>query len=264
MKKFKFPDTLLCGYFDCSVFAGLTVSPERVRTLFEIEYYLSDGLTTYTDGKAYPIRRAHVLIGKPGERCNSLLPFQTKYLKFDADGPLADLLNLLPKFFPIRHTEKIESLLDTVIEASAESSPLSEIRLGAAFCSLIELLCEDAERTAIADDPTEKAIQKAKQFVREHFGEPIKLSDIAASAALSPSYFHALFTASVGVTPHDYLQACRIASAQELLCMTSLSISEIAERCGFINQQYLGTVFRQKTGVSPAKYRKAYRQKYLV
>lgn len=264
MKDFKLPNNLLCGYFDCSVFAGLTASPERTRTLFEIEYYLSDGLTTYTNGRAYPIKRSHVLIGKPGERCNSLLPFQTKFLKFDADGTLADLLTALPEYFPVRHTEEIESLLDTVIEKSEETSPLSHIQLGAAFCSLIALLCEDAARTSVIDDPNTKAIKKAQHFICEHLKEPIQLSDIAAAVSLSPSYFHALFTASVGITPHDYLRDRRIDAAREMLCMTSLSISEIAERCGFLNQQYLGTVFRKKTGTSPAKYRKAYRENYLV
>ncbi len=264
MNRIKMPSRLLCGYFDCSVFAGLSHSPERTRTLFEIEYYLSDGLTTYTDGRAYEIKQSHVLIGKPGQRCNSLLPFRTKFLKFDAEGPLAALLCALPEYFPARHPGDIESLLDKIIAQNDTVSPLSALHLGAAFFSLIELLWADAKQVSKVQDPTALSIQTAKRYIEEHSAEPIKLSDIAASVSLSPSYFHSLFTSVCGITPHDYLTECRISAARDLLCMTSLSISEIAEKSGFGNQQYLGTVFQQKMGISPGRYRKAYRQKYLV
>ena len=264
MDRLKMPSRLLCGYFDCSVFSGLSHSPERTRTLFEIEYYLSDGLTTYTDGRAYTIKKSHVLIGKPGQQCNSLLPFQTKFLKFDAEGALAEVLCGLPEYFPCQHTFEIEGLLDTIIAKTNEKNALSSVELAAAFWKLIARLSKDAASVQESRDPTLEAVESAKRYIEKYSGDGIKLSDIAASVSLSPSYFHSLFTSVCGITPHDYLTECRISAARELLCMTSLSISEIAEKSGFGNQQYLGTVFQQKMGISPGRYRKAYRQNYLV
>ena len=260
MNPLAMPDRLICGYFDCAPFAGLSVSPERVRTLYEIEYYLEDGLSTFSDGVAYPIRRAHVLIGRPTQRCNSLLPFKTKYLKCNASGEVARFLETLPPYFPVCRPQRLEELFDALIAARCGSDTM---RTAASFFSLLAFLSEEAFPSASAT-PTEFAVAQAKQYVEEHYRENIRLADIAASASLSPSYFHTLFSASVGMTPHEYLQSRRIKAATELLALTSLSMSEIAEQCGFANQQYLGTVFKAQTGTSPAQYRKEHRRDYLV
>ena len=75
------PTNLLCGYFDCATFGQLSVSPKRICTIFEIEYYLEDAGNTYSDGVAYPIRRNWVRLCVPGEERYSELPFKTKYVK---------------------------------------------------------------------------------------------------------------------------------------------------------------------------------------
>ena len=261
MKPLTLPDRLICGYFDCSTFAGLSASPERVRTLYEIEYYLENGLSTFSDGNEYPIRRAHVLIGLPAQRCNSLLPFKTKYLKCNASDELASFLASLPPYFPVCSAHRVETLFDALIAAQEEKDT---IRLAASFFSLLAALSEEAVTATRATAPAELAVAQAKQYVEEHYRDTIKLSDIASSASLSPSYFHTLFSTSVGKTPHEYLLERRIKAATELLSLTSLSMSEIAERSGFANQQYLGTVFKAHTGLSPVQYRKLHRRDYLV
>lgn len=256
------PTQIVCGYFDCSVFTGLSESPERVRTLYEIEYYLEDGLTVFSDGQAYPIKRAHVLVGLPGQRCNSLLPFKTKYVKCNAVGLLAEQLRALPPYFPVRHAYEAERLFDEVIAAQTDTR--APLELAASFFSLLSLLSADAHTSQTPTDPSALAVSQAKNYMDRHFREPIRLSDVATAVSLSPSYFHSVFSASVGMTPHEYLTDCRIRAAMDLLSLTSLTMPEIAEKCGFANQQYLGTVFKAHTGLSPAQYRKHHRRDYLV
>ncbi|MBQ9773479.1 MAG: helix-turn-helix transcriptional regulator [Clostridia bacterium] len=261
MEAILLPDQIVCGYFDCSVFSGLSTSPERTRTLFEIEYYLEDGLTTFSDGHAYPIRGGHVLIGRPGQVCNSLLPFKTKYLKCNATGALATCLSALPPYFPVHRTYEVEQLLDRVIAAHTDGNAL---KLGAALLSLLLLLTEEARAQALTIDPIHRALRDAKRFIEAHYAEPIKLSDVAAAVSLSPSYLHARFSDQYAITPHEYLLQCRIKAAKDLLCMSDRSILEIAEACGFANQQYLGTVFKQAVGLSPGKFRREHRRDYLI
>lgn len=256
------PDQILCGYFDCSTFAGLSVSPERVRTLYEIEYYLEDGRSTFSDGTEYPIRRAHVLVGLPGQRCNSLLPFKTKYIKCNASGTLAERIAALPPYFPVRSSREVEHLFDGVIASQSESC--DELTRAAAFFALLSHLSEEANAPRESTDPNTLVVTRAKKYVEEHLAEPVKLSDVAAAVSLSPSYFHTVFVSALNMTPHEYLTDCRVKAAMDLLSLTSLSMPEIAERCGFANQQYLGTVFKAHTGLSPAHYRKLHRRDYLV
>lgn len=261
MEPIVLPDQLICGYFDCSVFAGRSASPERTRTLFEIEYYLEDGRAVFSNGISYPIKRSHVLIGCPNQSCHSLLPFKTKYLKFNAVGTLAACLSELPPYFPVRRPYEAERLLDEIISCQASKQP--PLTLGAKLLAFLTLLCEDA----YAAPPVTEAnvtVARAKAFIDAHYAEPIKLTDMAAAVSLSPNYFHTLFTSTYRQTPHEYLIDCRIRAAKELLRLSSLPMSEIAEQCGFVNQQYLGTIFKRQTGVAPGQYRKHYRQNYLL
>ncbi|MBQ8310019.1 MAG: helix-turn-helix transcriptional regulator [Clostridia bacterium] len=256
-------DDLACGYFDCSIFGDSTVSPVRERTRFEIDYYLEDGRSTFSNNTEYKIRKGYVLIGRPGETCNSLLPFKTKFLKFPADGRIAELLRTAPTYFPVHRTYEAEQLLDEIIVLHTLGESTNLALCGKLMC-LIALLLEDANTLCKASTPTTKAVADAKKFIDTHYSEPIRLADIASALSLSPSYCHAIFTSTCGITPHEYLTERRISAARELLCATSLPIGEIAERCGFSNQQYLGTVFKQHLGISPGNCRKEYRQKYLL
>ena len=257
------PSEIFCGYFDGSEFGDLTVSPKRTRKIFEINLYLQDGKSTYSDGVEYKIRKGYVLLGKPGEICNSLLPFETKFLKFSADGALAEQLLSLPTYFPLRRAFEAEQLLDEII-AQHTSHEVCELTLYGKLMLLLALLEEDARANQKSTSPATESVARAKQYIDLHYAKNLSLADVAASVSLSVTYFHTIFSEVCGVTPHEYLLARRVSAARELLCATSLPISEIAERCGFANQQYFGTVFKKRLGISPGGCRKAYRQKYLL
>ncbi len=257
------PTTFLCGYFDCSIFGDLTVSPQRTRTTFEIEYYLENGKYTYSDGKAYRIQKHHLLIGRPGEKCNSELPFKTKYLKLEAEGVLAEQLSSLPTYFQALHPFEIEQRFDRLLALRMQEEDRTSLECAATLLSLLSLIVEDGRHANTAEGTGAFFAERAKGYIRTHHAEPIKLSDIAAAVNLSPSYFHSLFTSVCGVTPHAYLTECRIASARELLCATSLPIEEIARQCGFGSQQYMANVFRSRLGISPGKCRRSYRESYF-
>ena len=49
------PSAFYCGYFDCTIFGELSVSPKRTRRMYEIEYYLEkpDKLTKQLPQKEY-------------------------------------------------------------------------------------------------------------------------------------------------------------------------------------------------------------------
>jgi transcriptional regulator GlxA family with amidase domain len=64
-----------------------------------------------------------------------------------------------------------------------------------------------------------------------------------------------LFKKFIGITPGRYLQNRRLTEVCELLRDSKLSVKEIAQRCGFDSQNYLGRIFKQSLGVTPVQYR---------
>ena len=263
-KELTLPKDLLCGYFDCSTFGYLKVSPNRVSTLFEIEYFLEDGKSTYSNDTVFPIRRGWAYICTPGEVRYSDLPFKTKYVKFSAEGTLAEMLLSAPRYFRVYQSNEALALLDDIISLYSVSSPDENILLQGKLLSYIALILEESKRSKAVDSYKNKIAIKAQDFIKEHYGESIKLADIAKEVSLTPNYFHTLFSEVCKITPREYLLKQRLTAAKRLLLITEMSISEISEQCGFKTQQYLTSVFKSHFDCSPAEFRRRHQNSYFI
>ena len=256
------PQAIMCGYYDSLNFSSLKRSQQRTSTMFEIEYFLEDGKYTYAGGVAYPISRNFVLICPPGEERYSDLPFKTKYVKFSVKGRLADVLRTCPRYFHVSASMEALTLLDEII-ALHTSENENDLLLYGKLLNYISLLTENANRWASGDLYQNEIIEKAQEFMKDNYREPIKLSDIASAVNLSPNYFHTTFSKNCGKTPRQYLEDYRISMAKKLLLTTRLTLEKIAEQCGFETQQYLATVFKAKTGFSPAQFKRQHQSTYF-
>lgn len=111
-----------------------------------------------------------------------------------------------------------------------------------------------------AGDVAYRQVTEAKQYVAQHFHEPLLLSDVAKRLYLSTAYFSRLFKEKAGMTFSDYLANCRIDHARQLLATTDLSISEVASAIGYQEANSFSRLFKARTGQSPSEYRAAQRK----
>ena len=84
----------------------------------------------------------------------------------------------------------------------------------------------------------------------------LSLEDAAEHVNLSVGYLSNYFKQKMGMTFVDYLTKLRIEKAKELLMHTNEKIYKVAEQVGYQNSQYFVTIFKKKTGVTPAEYRR--------
>ena len=137
-----------------------------------------------------------------------------------------------------------------------------ELLLCAKVTELLHVILSDAANAGGSSETD--AVGTARQFIKEHFSQPLALADICAAVNLSATYFHTLFTNACGMTPHEYLTDVRVSAAKKLLWSSDIAIGEVAEQTGFANQQYFSRVFKAKTGTSPGAYRKSFRRRYFA
>lgn len=255
------PDEIKCGYFDCSFeFGTRLTSPKRVVEKIEIEFYLKDAKYTYVDGKEYKIMADSIQIAKPGQERYSCLPFRSAYVKFFADGELAQKLLHTPDFFQNNHPKEIYTKIDEMILFSENNN---EMLLYSSFLSLINLVLLDAGINKQFFSKNRESIVLAKEYIETNFDSKVSLMDIANHVHLSKIYFRNIFTEVVGISPHQYLINCRINNAKKMLWDSSIPIGIIAEKCGFGCQQYLNKVFKTETGASPTEYRREAQNGYF-
>mgnify|MGYP006268366381 CR=1 FL=1 len=100
-------------------------------------------------------------------------------------------------------------------------------------------------------------VRHAMQVIEEHYGEPLNLSDIAATAGMGKSSFSQAFKEISGTTFIAYLTQCRLSAARRLLQQPELSISEIANLVGYDDPNYFSRLFKGQHGVTPANFRRS-------
>jgi AraC family transcriptional regulator len=99
-------------------------------------------------------------------------------------------------------------------------------------------------------------LEAVRDHIHRHVTEPVTLADLAALAALSPSYLVRAFKAHVGVPPHRYLVELRLELAQDLLVRSTLSVTQIAHRVGFASASHFITRFQAACGTTPFRFRR--------
>jgi AraC family transcriptional regulator len=94
------------------------------------------------------------------------------------------------------------------------------------------------------------------EYIEQHLDQPLPLSVLATEAGLSEYHFARMFKQSLGQSPHQYLQARRLARADTLLTASALSITEIALACGFSSTSHFSNCYRTARGQTPSALRR--------
>ncbi|WP_026342102.1 response regulator transcription factor [Paenibacillus fonticola] len=100
-------------------------------------------------------------------------------------------------------------------------------------------------------------IAEVKEYVSQHYSDPITLAELASRFFISPYYLSQLFKQKTGDTYINFLGQVRIGKAKELLERTDLKVYEICERVGYLDTQHFARLFEKLTGQRPSEYRKS-------
>lgn len=104
-----------------------------------------------------------------------------------------------------------------------------------------------------------RTISRLAAFVEAGLTGRIRLNDLAHVAGLSPFHFARCFRATMGLAPHQYVQARRIELAKRLIMTTDQSVVEVAWSVGFENISHFRRQFAAQVGVLPGVLRRATR-----
>lgn len=101
-----------------------------------------------------------------------------------------------------------------------------------------------------------KFIEKALNYIHEHFNEAISLADVASQVYRSPEYFSRLFKEVTGENFSIYLINYRLNQARSLLTNTDLKITDISFRVGYQNPSYFSRLYKKYMGITPEDERR--------
>ena len=99
-----------------------------------------------------------------------------------------------------------------------------------------------------------------RQYLEEHYLEPVTVEEVARAVGLHPTYCGALFRRETGRTILQTVNLLRINRATAMLEYGASGMTETAMACGFSDLFYFSRVFKQITGLSPSKFAAEHRQ----
>jgi len=98
-------------------------------------------------------------------------------------------------------------------------------------------------------------VQHAREFIEKNYYRDISVSDIAASAHLSPSHLTRSFSEAFSSTPYQYVIEIRLAKARQLLGDSLFSIEEIIQQIGFYSASSFIRLYKKRFGETPGSTR---------
>lgn len=103
-------------------------------------------------------------------------------------------------------------------------------------------------------------IKTALYHIQNCYSQNITVQEAANLCGFSESHFMKLFKELTGTSFTKYLVNYRLDIAAKQLTESQLSITEVANNCGFNNHSYFTRTFSKKYGLTPQAYRKSYGQ----
>ena len=143
-----------------------------------------------------------------------------------------------------------------------QSNGATEIVLAEARGRLLRIAAtrSNTETTVFAwsDGAGSRVFDQALVLIASHFREPLRISDIAEAAGISPRHLTRLFRLHTGQTINRYISRLRTVDAQRLLVTTGRKIVDIMNEAGFSCSTHFYRVFREYAGCTPREYREQY------
>ena len=99
-------------------------------------------------------------------------------------------------------------------------------------------------------------------FFINNFASQITIGDLAKELNYSKNHINRLLKKHWGISFSKKLNDTRLKAAKEYLTNTSLSLYQIAEKCGYLSLRGFEIFFVKHTGILPKDYRKMHKKVY--
>ncbi len=233
-----------------------------LTSCYEFRFFPADwpgGITV--DGVFYASKKDHFSCCKPGQTRKITQPLQCYYFYITTRDPqMRQALNDLPVFSHHPQMEQILTICKRMKHDIVDRNTLdARMQMCACVYEILSLLIRQqfSMINSVPGNPRrhQLALMEADRYLREHIEEDVDLVMLAKNSNLTPTYFHKLFKASFGRTPIQQLFWYRHIAATNYLRDDDCPIAEVAAKCGYSNQSYFCSKFKEIEGITPSQFR---------
>ncbi len=238
-----------------------------VKPFFLIHYVLSGEGRLVINEKEYHLEKNYGFLITPEElafyEADDKNPWTYVWVGFTGTGAEDAVRSLgLSVSHPVFYSDasdEIYEIVKNMMEYNTYSFTDRLKRNGYLSLFLAALSDREDKKTAERDDKANTYVERAIEYVRLNYCNPIKVTDIADYVCVNRSYLYTLFNEYLHMSPQQFLATYRITKSLELLHSTNYPIESIALSSGYSDPIVFNKAFNKQKGMSPTTYRKAMR-----
>lgn len=156
-----------------------------------------------------------------------------------------EMMELLDNFF-----ESVQ--LDVTIELFEQGTSIEALK-----GVRMQELARDMKSELKSDETKmSKLVSYALQYMKEHcIDHDMSLEYVAEKLSITPTYLSRILKKETGITYKEYITNMKMERAKELLLEENANVMQVSETIGYVNVSYFIKLFKNYTGLTPAKYR---------
>ncbi len=264
---------------ECSrLVAKSSLKSERIVRDYGLDFYVGGKRKMIIDGVEYPISIGSLVFTKPRQHIESYGDYNCYIMSLDLSGNVNIppqqylrnrfngfqdetshiLLDECPTVFRPKHYEEILELFE-VINTNTYPFPENTEVINKSLKALMLLISVDAIslNTVIGKkSANQDYVNRICNYINRNYREQILVKELARSVSINENYLIRIFKQKTKLTPNQYLNNVRLFHASQMLCESSITVSEISYSCGFNTPAYFTKLFKKRFGKTPSEFRR--------
>ena len=151
----------------------------------------------------------------------------------------------------------LEAMLNNTYKDSLENifinAQIQMLLLHSLDCMVGEKEIDTVNCKFLANEADRDKINKAREVLIQHIGEPITIKELSRKVAMNECYLKKGFKEMFGTTIFDFYQSQRMEHAKYLLYEKGLSVTEVSMLLGYSSISHFSTAFKKHTGLKPCE-----------
>ena len=224
-------------------------TPPHKHDTYEIIIFTKYENTLHTSNADFTVGPGKIAILPPGAVHHCTSP-QTNFGQIYIRGDFSQSFSLTSPVVVLDNSENEALCLARMIYQNRHTDP--------EYVSiLVQALTHFLLRKITVEDRVFSTTKAIADYISNHFYDcNLNLNALLKNSGYTEDYIRAKFRENIGKTPTEFLTEIRINHACHLIEIykNHISLSDIAERCGYTDYAYFSRRFKHITGICPRQY----------
>ena len=227
----------------------------KSESVYKMYYVRSGQGYIHTHGKITPLMQGDIFFTFPAVSfaIESKEDFTYMYISFVGlrGNMIMESLNINNHNFLFHQADEVQEFWEKGLSGNANIMELiSETVLLFTFSFL-------GNRFLPVSNTTKQShsVDLIKKYLDDHFTDHnFSLENMSKELSYNKKYISYIFKKRFGIGIVEYLNTVRVQNACTMMEQGVTSVTDIADRCGYLDAQYFSKVFKTKMGIVPSRY----------